>query len=201
VAAPGCHASGFIALVYPLVQAGILDREAQLSCFSLTGYSGGGRKMIAQYEDAARPAGFAAWKPYAMGQAHKHLKEMRHVSGLENPPVFSPILGDFHSGMLVSVPLWTGMLAKKAALSDIHAIYAAHYANEPFVRVINAPEEGSLAADALAGFDYMEICVAGGEGRFTLNARFDNLGKGASGAAIQCMNCMLGLDESTGLHV
>ncbi len=201
VAVPGCHASGFIALAYPLVAAGVLGAEAALSCFSLTGYSGGGKKLIAQYEDKSRNAGFAAWRSYAMGQQHKHLKEMAHVSGLKNPPVFSPILGDFYSGMLVTVPLTPSMMKKKCGAADLQELYAAHYANESFVRVKDAPQDGMLAANALSGFDYMEISVCGNDERITLSACFDNLGKGASGAAVQCMNLMLGLSETTGLKL
>ncbi len=201
VAVPGCHASGFIALCYPLVAAGVIDKEAMLSCFSLTGYSGGGKKLIAQYEDAQRDASFAAWRPYAMGQQHKHLKEMAYVSGIDDPPVFSPVLGDFYSGMIVSVPLYPALIKKKLGCAALSELYSAHYENEDFIKVKQLPESGILSANALSGLDYMEIYVSGNDERMTASACFDNLGKGASGAAVQCMNIMLSLPETTGLKL
>ena len=201
VAVPGCHASGFIALVYPLIAAGILSRDTALSCFSLTGYSGGGKKMIAQYEDAGRAKEFEASRIYALSQTHKHLKEMKHVCALSQEPVFSPILGDFYSGMIGTVPLNAAMLQKKATPDTLREIYKAHYANERFVRVRTIDEGAVLAANALSGLDTMEIYVCGNEERMTVSSVFDNLGKGASGAAVQCMNLMLGLSEDTGLKL
>lgn len=200
VAVPGCHASGFIALVYPLIRSGALAPSALLSCFSLTGYSGGGKKMIAEYEAPGRGPAYAAPRAYSTLQAHKHLPEMRAVPGLLTPPVFSPVVGDFYSGMLVTVPLHAAQLAKPMDPAALTALYAEHYAGSTLVRVLPCREETDyLAANALAGRDTMELFVAGCAERYTLCARFDNLGKGASGAAIQCMNLMLGRRETDGL--
>lgn len=199
IANPGCHASGFIALVAPLVQAGILPNDASLSCFSLTGYSGGGKKMIGQYEDPERPALYGAPRQYAMGQSHKHLPEMAKVSGLETLPVFCPIVGDFYSGMEVTVPLFRKDL--RGNLEDIKALYQAYY-KEGLIHYDDDPDaDGLLSASAYTGRDDMGVSVFGNEDRILLVARFDNLGKGASGAAIQNMNILLGLPEETGLNV
>ncbi len=199
IAVPGCHASGFIALVYPLVAAGAISPDALLSCFSITGYSGGGKGMIAAYESAERAPALAAPRIYALPQRHKHLKEMQHVCALSAAPVFSPIVADYYSGMLVSVPLYGGALAKPMDADALRALYRTHYANERFVRVTQVEESAMLAANALSGLDFMQISVCGNAERMCAYACFDNLGKGASGAAVQCFNCMLGLDEATGL--
>lgn len=199
IAVPGCHASGFIALVYPLIAAGVLAKDAALSCFSITGYSGGGKKMIAEYQSAERGAALSAPRIYALPQRHKHLNEMRHVCTLALPPVFSPIVADYYSGMLVTVPLHARMLRTPMDSGALREVYRAHYANERFVRVTDVQEGAMLSSNALSGLDFMEISVCGSDGRITVSACFDNLGKGASGAAVQCLNCMLGLDEATGL--
>ena len=197
IANPGCHASGFIALVRPLTEAGLLDKDVSLSCFSLTGYSGGGKSMIAQYEDPARDKLLDAPRQYALGQQHKHLKEMKLLCSLEKAPVFCPIVADFYSGMEVTVPLFAGDL--RGGIEDLKAAYRAAYTGK-LVRFEEAPDEGGfLSAGAYSGFDDMEISVAGNEERILLTARFDNLGKGASGAAIQNMNIRLGLEETAGL--
>ncbi len=197
IANPGCHASGFIALIRPLVEAGLLAKDTALSCFSLTGYSGGGKSMIAQYEDPARDKLLDAPRQYALGQQHKHLKEMVLLCSLEKAPVFCPIVADFYSGMEVTVPLFAESL--RGSVGDLKAAYRAAYTG-PLVRFRDAPDEGGfLSAGACAGFDDMEISVAGNEERILLTARFDNLGKGASGAAIQNMNIRLGLEETAGL--
>ncbi|HWR24296.1 MAG TPA: N-acetyl-gamma-glutamyl-phosphate reductase [Feifaniaceae bacterium] len=202
VAVPGCHASGFIALVSPLVSAGILSPEAPLACFSLTGYSGGGKKMIAEYEDSWRDAAFDAPRTYATLQSHKHLPEMQKYAGTAFPPVFSPVVADFYAGMLVNVPLHQNMLEKRLRPQDIREIYAQHYEGSKLIKVLPyTAENQTLAANALAGKDTMELAVAGNGERMTLLARYDNLGKGASGAAIQCMNLMLGREETEGLSV
>ena len=199
IANPGCHASGFIALVRPLIAAGLLDKDAALSCFSLTGYSGGGKSMIAQYEGADRDPLLNAPRQYALGQQHKHLKEMVLLCSLEKAPVFCPIVADFYSGMEVTVPLFREDL--KGSVEDVKAVYRAAYTGA-LVRFDEAPDEGGfLSAGAYAGFDDMEISVSGNEERILLTARFDNLGKGASGAAIQNMNIRLGLAETTGLSL
>lgn len=198
VAAPGCHAGGLIALVYPLVAAGLLSGDALLSCTSLTGYSGGGKQMIAAYESATRGSGFDAPQLYALNQTHKHLPEIQALCGLDHPPLFLPIVGDFYAGMLVSLPLHATMLSERLSLPEIRAVFQRHYAGQ---KLIHVQEEApsALFADALAGRDDMELFITGNAERFLLSARFDNLGKGASGAALQCFNLMCGLPVETGL--
>ena len=199
IANPGCHASGFVALVAPLVQQGILEPGALLSCFSLTGYSGGGKKMIAEYEDSARSALLDAPRQYGLTQQHKHLKEMKALCALENEPVFCPIVGDFYSGMEVTVPLFVRQVNGTA--DDIRDVYRTYY-TDGLVRFTETPDsDGLLSAAALAGRDDMEISVFGNDTRILLTARFDNLGKGASGAAIQNLNILLGIDQAMGLNV
>ena len=201
VSVPGCHASGAIALLYPLVRAGLLPADTALSITSLTGYSGGGKPMIAEYEAAGRDAALGSPRPYGATQAHKHLPEIVHVCGLAEAPVFQPIVADFYSGMLVSVPLHARLLTGKPGLKDVTAVYEAHYMGKPLVTALAPNPEPFMAANALAGRDGMQVFVTGNDERMLLCARFDNLGKGASGAAIQCMNVMLGLPETTGLVV
>ena len=197
VANPGCHASGFIALAAPLVKEGLLPADSMLGCFSLTGYSGGGKKMIADYEAPDRSPLLAAPRQYALGQSHKHLREMAAVCGLEAPPAFCPIVADFYSGMEVTVPVFGGQL--KGTPDDVKAVYREWY-HGPVIRYAeDAGEGGFLSAAALAGRDDMEISVHGNAERLLLVARFDNLGKGASGAAIQNMNLLMGEDETKGL--
>lgn len=199
VASPGCHAGGFIVLVQPLIEAGILPAGALLSCHSLTGYSGGGKGMIAEYEAAERPAAFASPREYGLSQSHKHLPEMAGVSGLENYPVFCPIVADFYSGMLVTVPLFAGQLSPGYSLADVKACYAAKFTG-PVVRYAEAMDEaGFIASNTLSGTDAMEVAAFGNDERMILCSRFDNLGKGASGAAVQCINLMTGADETAGL--
>ena len=199
VASPGCHAGGFIVLVQPLIEAGILPSGALLSCHSLTGYSGGGKGMIAEYEAAERPAAFASPREYGLSQSHKHLPEMAGVSGLENYPVFCPIVADFYSGMLVTVPLFAGQLNPGYSLADVRACYAAKFTG-PVVRYAEAMDEaGFIASNTLSGTDAMEVAAFGNDERMILCSRFDNLGKGASGAAVQCINLMVGADETAGL--
>ena len=186
-------------LVQPLIEAGILPAGALLSCHSLTGYSGGGKGMIAEYEAAERPAAFASPREYGLSQTHKHLPEMAGVSGLENYPVFCPIVADFYSGMLVTVPLFAGQLNPGYSLADVKACYAAKFTG-PVVRYAEAMDEnGFIASNALSGTDAMEVAAFGNDERMILCSRFDNLGKGASGAAVQCINLMIGADETAGL--
>ncbi len=199
IANPGCHASGFVALVAPLVENGIIPKELLLTSFSLTGYSGGGKKMIAEYEDADRNPLLKGPRQYALTQQHKHLKEMVNVCGLANTPVFCPIVGDFYSGMEVSVPLFASNLQGTA--EDIRQLYKAYYQNGLVKVSDSADPDGLLSAAAYSGRDDMCVGVFGNEERILLCARFDNLGKGASGAAIQNMNILLGVDETTGLNV
>ncbi len=196
---PGCHASGFVALVRPLVENGILPENVELTCFSLTGYSGGGKKMIAEYEAADRSPLLKAPRQYALTQQHKHLKEMAKLSKLENLPVFCPIVADFYSGMEVTVPLFADQIRTSAA--DIRQLYADYYATGLVRCDHNADPDGLLSAVAYSGRDDMQVGVYGNEERIILTARFDNLGKGASGAAIQNMNILMGLPEAIGLNV
>jgi N-acetyl-gamma-glutamyl-phosphate reductase len=196
IANPGCHASGFIALVFPLMAAGLVKKEARLSCFSLTGYSGGGKKMIAEYEAADRDPLLSAPRQYGLAQAHKHLPEMAAVCGLAHPPVFCPIVAPYYAGMEVTVPLTPAETGAKP--EEIAETYREFY-RSGLVRFSASEEGGFLSAGTMAGRDDMEVSVFGNEERMLLVARFDNLGKGASGAAIQNMNLALGLDEKTGL--
>ena len=198
IANPGCHASGFIALIRPLVELGIIKRERVLSCFSLTGYSGGGKKMIAEYEAEDRDPLFDAPRIYALGQSHKHLPEMKRVCGLDKDPVFSPIVADYYSGMEVSVPVTRDILS--ASLKDIQTAYRDYY-KSGLIRYDDSTEGGLISAAAFSGRDDMVVAAYGNDERITLIARFDNLGKGASGAAIQNMNIRLGLDEAEGLVI
>lgn len=201
VAVPGCHASGYVALVWPLVAAGILKRDAMLSCTSVTGYSGGGKAMIAQYEDAERDPLLASPRLYALSQSHKHLPEMRAYSGLDSAPAFCPVVADYDCGMLTAVPVFAEQLAGGAGVEDIRAVYRGRYRG-PAVRFLEAMDEGGyLAAGGMAGLDAMDVSVAGNAERLTLLARFDNLGKGASGAAVECLNCMIGADPYAGLRL
>lgn len=199
IANPGCHASGFIALVALLVQAGLLKAGAALTCFSLTGYSGGGKKMITEYENPHRDLAYQSPRQYGLTQQHKHLKEMIHICGLDTAPVFCPIVADFYSGMEVTVPVFRKDLLGTA--EDIRQLYAEVY-HTPVVHFESFPEDlAMLPANQMAGRDDMVIRVAGNEDRILLTACFDNLGKGASGAAIQNMNIVLGLDQTLGLNV
>ena len=199
IANPGCHASGFIALVAPLVQAGLLKADAALTCFSLTGYSGGGKKMIAEYEHPDRAAAYQSPRQYGLNQQHKHLKEMVHVCGLDTAPVFCPIVADFYSGMEVTVPVFRKDLL--GSPEDVRQLYQEVY-HSPVVHYEPLPAElAMLPANQMAGRDDMVIRVAGNDERILLTACFDNLGKGASGAAIQNMNLVLGLEETQGLIV
>jgi N-acetyl-gamma-glutamyl-phosphate reductase len=198
IANPGCHATGFIALVAPLVQAGVISEDALLSAFSLTGYSGGGKKMIAEYDDDGRDALLDAPRQYALSQSHKHLPEMAKVCGIKNAPVFCPIVGDFYSGMEVTVPLFASQIG--GTLDDIRRIYAEYY-TDGLVSYAENDEGGFLSAGTLSGRDDLKISAYGNADRIILTARFDNLGKGASGAAIQNMNILLGVDEKTGLVI
>ena len=202
VANPGCHATGFISIVAPLVQAGVLPADADLACFSLTGYSGGGKKMIAQYEAAEKPESLFSPGLYGLGQNHKHLPEMQKLCGLAKPPVFTPIVDDYYKGMATTVPLRRSQLTGVCALRQVRQALADHYAGEKLIRV--APEGagdlgGKLYGGAKAGDNDLTLVVMGNDEAFTITALFDNLGKGASGAAVQNMNIMLGLEETTGL--
>lgn len=199
VAVPGCHASGFISLVYPLVEAGALDGSEELSCFSLTGYSGGGKKMIADYEEEPDEL-LGAPRQYALTQNHKHLKEMVKITGIEKAPVFCPVVGDFYSGMEVTVPIFKSQLKNGFTIEKIKELYKNKY-NGPLVKYCDDSEEGFLSAGILSGKDSMIVSAYGNEDRIILVARYDNLGKGASGAAVECLNIILGNDDTEGLEV
>lgn len=203
IAVPGCHASGFLSLVYPLLSGGLVAPDYPFVCHSVTGYSGGGKAMIAAYENPNRPSAFDAPRQYGIAQFHKHLPEMQAVCKLSDPPAFSPIVADYPSGMVVTVPLSRRIMVKPLSVLDLHAYFSAFYAASPVITVLPFSEidgmNGFVAANTLAGSDRMEIIVAGNDDRLLLISRFDNLGKGASGAAIQCMNIALGLCETTGL--
>ena len=199
VAVPGCHASGFIALVYPLIEAGVLDKSALLTCFSLTGYSGGGKKMIAEYESDDKNSLMYAPRQYGLSQQHKHLKEMRAITGINLPPIFCPIVDDFYSGMQVTVPIFRDQLSCTA--DDVKNIYKSKY-NSPLVSFEDATDEsGMLSAAALSGKDNMKIAVYGNDDRILLTAVYDNLGKGASGAALECLNIIMGKEKTLGLEI
>lgn len=197
IANPGCHASGFIALVTPLVEAGVLSADAALSCFSLTGYSGGGKKMIADYENPDKSYLLKAPRQYGLTQQHKHLKEMQIISGLQTAPAFCPIVADFYSGMEVTVTLFKKDI--KATVDNIKDIYKNYYKGKLVCFCDATDESGFLSAAALSGKDDMQLTVSGNDERILLVARYDNLGKGASGSAIQNMNILMGVDETTGL--
>ena len=205
IAVPGCYATGFISLVYPLIAGGILSADYPVSSFALSGYSGAGKKTIAAYESKERPAEFSAGREYALTQQHKHLKEMQKITGLARTPLFSPIIDDYYSGMVVSVPFYADMLAKRQTPESLLAYYAEYYENQRFIWVSAADDEtaasGFLSGNGLSGWDGLKIYVTGNEERIVVSSQFDNLGKGASGAAIQCMNLVLGCDETKGLNL
>ena len=208
VANPGCHATGFISIVYPLAELGLVPRDTPLSCFSLTGYSGGGKKMIAQYEG---DKGEALYSPalYGLLQNHKHLPEMKIRCGLDADPVFVPIVDDYYKGMAATVPLHMSQLRGVSTLHEVWEKLHDFYSGREAVRVAPDPtgedaylDAGSkLYANSMAGKDSLVLIVAGNDRQFTLTALFDNLGKGASGAAVQNMNLMLGFEETEGLNL
>ena len=200
IAVPGCHASGFIALVYPLIKAGILPKDALLTAHSLTGYSGGGKSMIADYE--GEPDGLlGAPRQYGIAQRHKHLPEMVKITGLETAPVFCPIVSNFYSGMEVTVPIFASQLSEGFGIEDIKAVYKNTY-DTPLLRYVEGGDEGGfLSAAALSGKDSMQVEVHGNDERILLVARYDNLGKGASGAAVECLNIKLGCDKTKNLEI
>ena len=200
IAVPGCHASGFIALVHPLIASGILSASARLTCHSITGYSGGGKKMIGEYESPERDFLLGAPRQYGLTQEHKHLKEMKAITGLSSAPIFCPIVSDFYSGMVVTVPLFKEDVggASPAALAEI---YRSLYKGPVVSYVDDMSEEGFLSGAGLSGKDGMQISVLGNDDRILLVARYDNLGKGASGAAVENLNIVLGLEKTLGLEL
>jgi N-acetyl-gamma-glutamyl-phosphate reductase len=205
IAVPGCHATGFISMVYPLIAGGILPKDYPVASFSLTGYSGGGKKTIAAYADANRPKEFDSAREYALSQQHKHLKEMQKITGLERAPLFSPVIDDYYSGMVVSLPLYTDMLTGSQTPESLQKFFVEYYQGQKFIQVCDLSNEvtdtGFLSGNGLSGWDGLKLYVTGNEERVVVSAQFDNLGKGASGAAIQCMNLVLGCEEEKGLNL
>lgn len=201
VANPGCHASGFISTVYPLVRSGILPKDYPLTCYSLTGYSGGGKKLIAEYEAPDRDPRHESHRIYGLNLTHKHLPEMKAICGLERTPVFMPILGDFNAGMATTIMLHNALLPSLPTAKDIHKILNDHYAGQHFISVAEfGGDEPVIYASTLTDTNKMKITVCGTDELTSITAEFDNLGKGASGAAVQNMNIMLGFEESRGLE-
>lgn len=203
VANPGCYATGFISLVRPLVEKGILPADAAVTCHALSGYTGAGKKAIAQYGDPERDVELDSPRHYAVTLSHKHLPEMAKISGLEHKPLFMPMICDFPQGMVVTVPLWVKDLNGKHTIADLRKVYEEYYAGSALIelRPEDAPSCGFIGANNLAGKDTLQIFVNGNEEQLMLSARLDNLGKGASGAAIQNMNIMLGFEETKGLFL
>lgn len=199
ISVPGCHASGFVALVYPLIEKGIIPRNTNLFCHSLTGYSGGGKKMIAEYDSFDRDPLLDAPRQYGLTQNHKHLAEMVSVTGLKSAPVFCPVVSDFYSGMEVTVPLFRENICGSA--EDIIKVYSEKYIS-PIMRYTDiGAKAGFVSAAAMSGKDSMHIGISGNSERILLIAQFDNLGKGASGAAIECLNLVSGLPADYGLNI
>lgn len=204
IAVPGCYASGFIALAYPLVKYGILPRDYPVVVHAVSGYSGAGKKAIAMYEAPERNSELDSPRLYALTQTHKHLPEMKIISGLDYEPIFNPYVCDYYEGMTVTVGLHSRLLAKKISAKEIWEKLCEHYNKSNFVKVVGFMGEGTLteqfiAANTLAGTNFMQIFVYGNDERIMLTSRFDNLGKGASGAAVQCLNIRMGIDETTSL--
>ena len=202
VAVPGCHATGFIALVNPMVYLGIAGKDYPFTCQSITGYSGGGKKMIAEYTAQDRDKGYNSPRQYGLDQNHKHLPEMTAITGIDYQPSFHPVVADYYSGMLVTVSFQKRFLKQKLSAEEISQVMADYYKGQLMIQVREfgeKPEDGCMAANKLAEKDSLEIFVYGHDEQIILMARYDNLGKGASGAAIQCMNIMLDMPEETGL--
>ena len=203
VANPGCYATGFLALTRPLVEMGVLDQDAFVTCHALSGYTGAGKKAIAQYEDPDREGELDSPRHYAVTLGHKHIPEMMAVSGLTRKPIFMPMICDFPQGMTVTVPLFAGRLRGAGSIAALRELYEGYYAGSPIVqlRPADAPTCGFIGSNNLAGKDVLQIFVNGNEEQLMLTARLDNLGKGASGAAVQNMNLMLGFEETKGLSL
>lgn len=202
VANPGCHATGFLSCAAPLVRLGVLPADYPMTCWSLTGYSGGGKKMIAEYEAPDRDPRLASPAPYSVGLKHKHLPEMQKIAGLTYPPAFLPVLGDVYKGMATTVMLHNRLLIGTPSAQDIWELLVGYYQDQALIRVAPFGGEGPrLYTNELAGKDTLTITVSGHEGQTLITAQFDNLGKGASGAAVQNMNLMLGFGETAGLNL
>ena len=204
IAVPGCYASGFLSIVYPLVKLGVIDKYYQISANAISGYSGAGKKGIEQYE-SSKDSELEAPRLYGMSQNHKHLKEMMIISGLNQKPLFNPYICNFYSGMLVDIPLLVNNLKKKVTPKELHELFSNYYKDDTFVRVMpfneNGTDTGFLSAKHVSGKDYLEIYISGNEERINIVACLDNLGKGASGAAIEVMNIKIGIDKTYSLNV
>ncbi len=203
VANPGCYATGFLSLARPLVERGVLPAGARVTCHALSGYTGAGKKAIAQYEDPGREAELDGPRHYAVSLGHKHLPEMAAVAGLDSPPLFTPMICDYPQGMVVTVPLWLDQLNGAQSVDTLRELYGSYYGGSPVVEVrpAGAPACGFIGSNNLAGRDTLQIFVNGSDQAVMLSARLDNLGKGASGAAVQNMNLMLGFAETAGLNL
>ena len=203
IAVPGCYASGFVGIAYPLVKCGIMPADYPVSVFAVSGYSGGGKKLIAAYEEEGRDKKFDSARMYAWGQSHKHLPEMKIISGLKEEPLFCPMTTNYPVGMIVQVPLYANRLSKRISPEELRDFFASYYKDEKFIKVLpfgaEAEAGGALFSDARAGWDGMEFIISGNADRMVVATRFDNLGKGASGAAVQCMNMIIGAAEDKGL--
>ncbi len=203
IAVPGCYATGFITIAYPMVAKGMLPKDYPVAAFAMSGYSGAGKKTIEVYESCVREEELDAPREYALSQNHKHLKEMQAVTGLARTPLFSPLICDYYSGMVVTLQFYTDMLNGKPTPEQVHELFEAYYKGEPFVKVMpfgkEAEYNGFLAGNICSGWDGIEVYVTGNEDRLLVSTRFDNLGKGASGAAVQCLNIILGCEENKGL--
>lgn len=204
VAVPGCYASGFLSMAYPLIAHGILPKDYPVTIHAVSGYSGAGKKGIAQYEAADRAKEFDTPRQYALTQNHKHLPEMQVISGLNYKPMFNPYVCDYFAGMVVSLPLHTRLLSKKCTPNDVKQMFDEHYNSSVFISVaevngIDVLTNGFIGANELENTNRMQIIICGNDEQILICSRFDNLGKGASGAAVQCLNIMMGVDEKTGL--
>ena len=205
IAVPGCYATGFIMATYPLVNKGIMHKDYPVSIFAISGYSGGGKKLIGVYEEEGRDAKYDSARVYGLSQSHKHLKEMKAITGLDTEPLFSPLTTNYYSGMIVEIPIYTKLLKEKKTPEQLRDFLADYYKDEKFVNVLpfgfEEKEGGALFSDAKSGWDGIEILVTGNDERALIMTRFDNLGKGASGAAVQCLNIVLGCSEDKGLNL
>ncbi|MCR5302514.1 MAG: N-acetyl-gamma-glutamyl-phosphate reductase [Lachnospiraceae bacterium] len=205
IAVPGCYASGFIMMAYPLVREGILGPDYPFTVPALSGYSGAGKKAIALYEAEDKARELFSPREYALSQMHKHLPEMKTITGIDTEPVFLPVVDDYYCGMIVNLPVHASLMKKRMSPEQVRDMYARYYEGQIFIRVCEYGAEsdtnGFLSANAMAGKDYANILVTGNEDRIVVSAVFDNLGKGASGAAIECLNISMGIDPATGLVV
>jgi len=205
IAVPGCYASGFNMIVYPLVKLNIIGSDYPICVTAMSGYSGAGKKAIALYESEDKTNDLYAPREYALSQSHKHLKEMKAISGLEFEPLFTPVVDDYYCGMVVSFPIFAHLMKERKTPEELAGIFADYYKDEKFIKVMpfgaEAEDNNFFAANAYAGRDDAQIYITGNEDRLLVTARFDNLGKGASGAAIQCMNIKLGVSEDKGLNI